>query len=599
MLEPAIEASVKQWLDEPAIAEADKAEVRRLQEAGADAELTDRFYRNLEFGTGGMRGVIGAGRNRMNLYTVGAAAQGLANYIRGRSGGDAGDGVAIAFDCRRMSPEFSVRTAEVLAANGIRAYLFESLRPTPELSFAVRHLKCIAGVVITASHNPPEYNGLKVYWNDGAQVVPPHDEGIIAEVNRVGAFSNIQHIPEQEAREKRLIVEIGREIDEAFLDEVDASCLCLSECHEQGKRIKIVYTPLHGTGHELVPAALRRRGFEHVLVVPEQAEPSGEFPTVKSPNPEEPAALEMGIALARRENADLVIATDPDADRAGIAVRRKDGTFTLLTGNRIGALLTYFICEQMKSTGKLAANSVVLSTIVSSDLAKDIARAYGAEVVETLTGFKWIAAEIGRYEAEGAPAAPSKHFLFGMEESYGYLPNAFVRDKDAVTSCAFIADAAAFAAARGSTLYEMLEELFRRFGYFQEGAKSVTMKGKSGAEQINAIMNALRNDPPRSFGGIPVATAADLETGAVRRLSDGAEVARFDLPPSDVLIFTREDGVKVIARPSGTEPKIKFYILAKSTDKDLAKAEAECTAQINAIDVELSDNIERIAPGSK
>lgn len=592
MLDAAIKAEVDQWINDPAIAPADRDEIRRLLDAGADGELTDRFYRDLEFGTGGMRGVIGAGRNRMNLYTVGAAAQGLANYLRKNAG--AGEGVAIAFDCRRMSPEFSQCVAEVLAGNEIKAYLFESLRPTPELSFAVRHLKCAAGVVITASHNPPEYNGLKVYWSDGAQVIPPHDKGIITEVARVGAFSNVKRMPINVARERNRIISIGRAVDEAFLDEVYKSCLCPKTCADAGARIKIVYTPLHGTGYELVPAALRRRGFEHVLVEPQQSVPSGEFPTVKSPNPEEPAALEMGIALAKRENADLVIATDPDADRAGIAVKRRDGSFTLLTGNRIGALLTYFVCEQLKSTGTMPKNGVVLSTIVSSDLAKDIARAYGAEVVETLTGFKWIAAEIGRYESEGTAGRPSKQFLFGMEESYGYLPNAFARDKDAITSCAFIADAAAFASQRGLTLYELLEELFRRFGYFQEGAKSVTMKGKAGADQITAIMSALRANPPKAIGGVGIVTAADIHTGAVKRLSDGLEISRFNLPASDVLIFTREDGVKVIARPSGTEPKIKFYILAKSLEKDLAKAEAICTGQIAAIDAELTTLIERI-----
>lgn len=590
MLEHSVKTAVDQWLSDPAILDVDKSEIRRLLDSGDAKELTDRFYQDLEFGTGGMRGVLGAGRNRMNVYTIGAAVQGLANYIAREGESAMAAGVAIACDCRRMSDEFSRRAASVLAANGIRAYLFDALRPTPELSFAVRHLKCTAGLVITASHNPPEYNGLKVYWSDGAQVVPPQDDAIIAEVRKVGAFANVRLANEHSP----LIQKIGRDVDEAFLAGVDRSCLCPELCRKHGERIRIVFTPLHGTGYQLVPEALRRRGFRHVVVEPSQAEPSGEFPTVKSPNPEEPAAMERGIALASRESADLVIATDPDADRAGLAVRRKDGSYTLLTGNRIGAILTYFICEQLKATGCLPDNGVVLSTVVSSDLAKEVAKSYGAEVVETLTGFKWIAEKIREYEPREANAAPLKSFLFGMEESYGYLPNAFVRDKDAVTSCAFIADAAAFAAERGMTLHELLELLFQKYGYFQEGARSVTMKGKSGADQIRALMRRLRESPPTTIAGKAVETMADLMNGAVRRLSEGAVVSRIDLPPSDVLIFTLADGTKVIARPSGTEPKIKFYILARSNESTLASAESACAEILNMIEKSLDVIVDHV-----
>ncbi len=597
MLDPTVKSAVDDWLADSAIADTDKAEVRALVDSADEQELKDRFYQDLEFGTGGMRGIIGAGRNRMNLYTVGAAAQGLANYLVKTGGDSGGAAVAIAFDCRRMSQEFARRVACVLAANRIRVFLFEALRPTPELSFTVRKLGCTAGIVITASHNPPEYNGLKAYWCDGGQVVPPHDAGIIAEVRRVGPFSNIKLIDEQTAVERGLLVRIGESIDEAFLSKVDDSCLCPEISRKHGKTLKIVFTPLHGTGHRLVPEALRRRGFRHVLVEPAQSEPNGEFPTVKSPNPEESAALEMGIALARRERADLVIATDPDADRAGIAVRRADGEYELLTGNQIGALLTYFICEQLTAAGRFPERAVVLSTIVSSDLAKEIARSYGAEVMETLTGFKWIAAKIREFEEAAARGEPLKTFIFGMEESYGYLPCTFARDKDAVTSCAFIADAAAFAAERGMTLHEMLADLFKRFGCFREGAMNITMRGKHGADQIKAVMHALRTTAPQTLGGAAVISAADLLTGIERRIKDGAETKCFDLPASDVLIFSLAGGTKVIARPSGTEPKIKFYILTRSTERDLPKAHAACTELIRSIESDLSRLIDAAGAG--
>lgn len=581
--------AVEAWLNEPAIAEADKAEIRELREQGQDKELTDRFYQDLEFGTGGMRGVMGAGLNRMNIYTVGAAAQGIANYI-GRQGEAAKRaGAAIAYDSRHMSEDFARRTACVFAANGITAYLFEALRPTPELSFAVRHLGCTAGVVITASHNPPEYNGLKAYWTDGGQVVPPHDRGIMDEVRGVGGFGNVRLMDFERAKSAGLIKIVGREIDEAFLQAVQASCLNPEACREQGSRLKIVYTPLHGTGGTLAPEALKRRGFQKVFVVPEQAKPDGDFPTVKSPNPEEASALDMALALAQREGADLVIATDPDADRMGIAVRGAGGKYELVSGNRIAALILHYICEQLKRSGRFPRDAVMVTTIVSGDLMKEIARSYGSEVVEVLTGFKWIAEKVRRYDLEGTAGRPAKQFIFGAEESYGYMPCSFTRDKDAVTSAAFIAEAAAVAAAEGKSLHQVLEQVFRRFGYFQEGAKSLVLPGQEGADRIKALMHNLRKRPPEEIAGRRVATVGDVSTGEIKDVTTGAVVGRYDLPKSDVLTFTLDDGAKVIARPSGTEPKIKFYILVREPGDDLAQARRNAEAKIKAVMANLDE----------
>ncbi|MCG8406457.1 MAG: phospho-sugar mutase [Phycisphaerales bacterium] len=590
-----IDSAIKNWLENPAIAEVDKIEIRQLRDEAAERELMDRFYRELEFGTGGLRGVIGPGINRMNVYTVGAAAQGLANYIAQQGEAAKQAGIAIAYDCRRQSDVFAQRVASVMAGNGIRAYLFDRLRPTPELSFAIRRLGCTAGVVITASHNPPEYNGFKAYWSDGGQIVPPHDHRIIEEVRKVGGFENIEALDEDEARSQGLIKTIGREIDEAFLEEVQRSCLNPAVCREEGKNLRIVFTSLHGTGGALIPEALRRRGFANVIEVAEQAKPDGDFPTVESPNPEEAAALNMAIELAKREQADLVIGTDPDADRVGLAVRREDGDYALITGNRIGALLTYYICEQLKQTDRFPQHGVVLSTIVSSDFMKEIARSYDAEVVETLTGFKWIGRKLHEYDTDGTPDAPSKEFIFGAEESYGYLPAKFARDKDAVTSAAFIAEMSAFAASQGKGLHDILEDLFGRFGYYQEGAKSIVMKGKEGAAQIQQLMETLRNDPPASIGRQAVTAYADLMTGLNKDVKTGEVLERYDLPQSNVIQFMLVDGTKVIARPSGTEPKIKFYILVREPGNDLVRAETAATGKIEEITADLVRRVEAIS----
>lgn len=586
-MDTTIKAAVDAWLNDPAIAEADKKEIRDLQAAGDEKELTDRFYQGLDFGTGGMRGIIGAGLNRMNVYTLGAAAQGLANYVARQGEAAKKAGVAIAYDSRIMSDVFAERTAQVLAGNGITAYVFEALRPTPELSFAVRHLKCTAGTVVTASHNPKEYNGFKVYWSDGVQVIPPHDEAIIREVQAVGGFTNVKLMDGAEARSKGLIKMIGREVDEAFLKEVDASCLSPDISREQGKRLKIVFTPLHGTGATLIPEALKRRGFEKVLVVPEQATADGTFPTVKFPNPEEGAALTLGIELAKREGADLVIATDPDADRMGIAVRRPDGEFTLMTGNQIAALLTYHICETMTRRNRFPRNAALITTIVSGDMMKDIARTYGAEVIEVLTGFKWIGTQVEQFDELARKGQQTRTYIFGAEESYGYMPTTYVRDKDAVTSAAYIADLAAVAGADGKTLYDVLVELFKRFGYYQEGAKSVTLPGKEGADRIKALMQSLRTSPPRIIGGLEVDRVGDLKSGETRDIHTGRVVGKFNLPASDVIMLTLKDGSKVIARPSGTEPKIKFYMLTRRPSDDLDKARKEATTLFEAFGADL------------
>lgn len=582
-MDAAVKRAVDAWLSDPAIAERDKQEVRDLVDRCDGKELTDRFYRELEFGTGGMRGTIGAGLNRVNVYTIGLAAQGLANYVARRGEGAKRAGVVIAYDCRRMSDVFAERVASVMAGNGIKAYLFEKLRPTPELSFAVRHLGCTAGVVITASHNPPEYNGFKAYWSDGVQVVPPHDKNILDEVARVGGFAHVRCMDPQQAQSAGLIELIRREVDEAFLKQVDASCLDPDLSREQGRNLKIVFTGLHGTGSVLVPEALKRRGFVNVIEVPEQRDPDGEFPTVESPNPEEGAALTMGIQLARREHADLVIGTDPDGDRVGIAVRGPGDEFVLVTGNQIAALLTYYICEALQQRGRFPEDAVLITTIVSGDMMKTIARSYGAEVIETLTGFKWIGEKVSAFEKARLSGRPSKTYIFGAEESYGYMPGTFTRDKDAVTSAAFIADLAALAASRGRGLYDLLEDLFRQFGFFAEGAKSLVMPGADGAARIKGMMERLRDDPAAKIGGVDVVTVADLLTGDIRRVDNGDVVGRYDLPSSNVLLFTLADDTKVVARPSGTEPKIKFYVLTRGGGEELDKARSAASNRIKAI----------------
>jgi len=535
-----IEAA-KSWLGRE-YDEATQNEVRALFD-GDPKELEDRFYRMLEFGTGGLRGIMGAGTNRMNRYTVSMATQGLANYLV-KTFDNAPVSVAISYDSRNNSREFALIAARVLLANGIQVYIFDNIRPTPELSFAIRHLKCKAGIMITASHNPKEYNGYKVFWADGAQITPPHDANIIAEVAKITS-------PEQVKYDEHLIPDmIGADIDEAFLSSI-LSLMLSPEAVAAHPDIKIVYTPLHGTGVRIIPAALRRLGFKAIYNVPAQDVSDGDFPTVVSPNPEEHAALEMAIARAEEVGADLVMASDPDADRVGAAVRNDKGEMVLLNGNQTASILTAYILERWKQLGKLdAGNSYCVKTIVTTELLKAICDKYGVEIFDVLTGFKYIA-EVVRWN-EG-----KKTFICGGEESYGFNVGEFVRDKDAVVTCSMLAECAAWLASQGKTLYGFLQEIYAEFGYYKESLMSLTKKGKDGLEQIQAMMAGFRQTPPAELAGSPVV-----------RVIDYLEPEKTGLPKSNVLQFFAEDGCKVSVRPSGTEPKIKFYFGAKGADAD-------------------------------
>lgn len=562
-MEASIHAAVQAWLTDPAIADQDKHEIRELLDSEDETELVERFYRHLDFGTSGLRGIIGAGFNRINLYTVGAAAEGIARYLRDAGGSAARDGIAVAFDSRRMSDALASRVAAVMSAHGITTYLFDELRPVPELSFAIRHLGCAAGVVITASHNSAEYNGLKVYGADGAQVTPPIDRQIMERVRSIEVFSEINYMDVEDAKAGGLIRTIGQDIDRAFLDEVQDTCLDSDVCRAQGRDLKIVYTPLHGSGHTLIPQALRRRGFENVVEVTEQAQPDGDFPTVVAPDPEKPSSLKMAMDLAIECDADLVLATDPDADRLGVAVRRTDGEFVVLTGNQIGALMTYYICEQHRRRGSFPENAVMLSTIVSGELMKDIARDYGAEVIETLSGFKWIARKLGEFEPGSEMQAPRRQFLFAAEDTCSYMPGDFVRDKDAVTSAAIMAEAAAFATNEHGGLYAMFQTIINRYGQYIEVSDNAVFPGREGAARMVAYMESLRNETPREIGSLRVLRIGDLKTGEIREANSDRVVDRYDLPASDVVVLSLEGGTRAIVRPSGTEPKIKFYVMAK------------------------------------
>lgn len=532
------------WLSESYDMET-RQKVNVLLHNGDPKELEDSFYRNLEFGTGGLRGIMGVGTNRMNKYTVGMATQGLANYMKKCYAGRDDLKVAISYDSRNNSREFAKITAEVFAANEIHVYLFENLRPTPELSFAIRELKCQAGVMVTASHNPKEYNGYKAYWEDGAQITAPHDKNIIDEVSHITDPSQVKFGDGSPYN----ITLIGENIDKRYLD----SILSLTLSPESVKRhsdLKMVYTPLHGTGVRMVPRALRQMGFKKVTTVFEQEISDGDFPTLISPNPEEPSAMKMGVELAQKIGADLVMATDPDADRMGIAVRNDKGEVVLLNGNQTASILTYYTLTRWKELGKLNENTYTVKTIVTSELLKAISDKFGVHMYDVLTGFKYIA-EVVR-ENEG-----KKTFVCGGEESYGFNLGEFVRDKDAVIACAMIAECAAWAADSGMTLYQLLNKIYAEFGMYKEKLLSVTKKGKDGAEQIAQLMKDYRANPPKELGGSPVIKVIDYnkpeETG---------------LPKSNVLRFFTEDGAVVSVRPSGTEPKIKYYFGVKGLDVD-------------------------------
>ncbi|MBX7247376.1 MAG: phospho-sugar mutase [Candidatus Sumerlaeaceae bacterium] len=528
-----------------------------------EAAIEEAFYRELDFGTGGLRGLMGPGTNRMNRVVVARATQGLANYIINHAGD--GAGVCIAYDSRNRSAEFAREAARVLAGNGLTAYLFEDVRPTPELSFAVSHTQSTAGIVITASHNPKEYNGYKVSWDDGGQVIPPHDEAIITEVRAVTSAAQVKHMDYKEACKEGRIVLIGEAVDEAYVSELDAVKMRPELCEKHGKDLKIVYTPLHGTGIKLVPRTLENWGFHNVVLEPSQAQPNGNFPTTKSPNPEERAAMELSLELARREKADVVFATDPDADRIGIAVLH-NGDYQLMTGNQVGALLSWYVCETLREQGRLPANGALIKTIVTTELIAAIAADFKVSIENCLTGFKWIASLIRGWEERTVHGKPEKTYLFGCEESYGYLIGTHARDKDAVVTACVLAEMALWAKTNGKTLVDLLHDLFARYGVHIESQLSKTMPGKAGMETIGKLMESLRANPPASIGGVAVRRVTDIQNNTVKDIETGKDSAGPGLPKSNVLLFALADGSVVVARPSGTEPKIKFYFMVVDRD---------------------------------
>ncbi len=538
------------------------------------AELTESFYKDLEFGTGGLRGIMGVGTNRINIYTVGMATQGLANYLKNSFDGPIS--VAIAHDSRNNSPLFARKTAEVFAANGIKAYLFSALRPTPELSFAIRHLGCKSGVVITASHNPKEYNGYKAYWEDGGQLVAPHDKNVIAEVQKIGGPQDVKWDAEE-----GLIQMVGEEIDAAYIAGLKSLCLSPEAVKAQSD-LKIVFTSLHGTGGTMVPRTLKELGFTNVKTVAEQDEPDGNFPTVVSPNPEEAAALKLALEQAEKLGSDLVMGTDPDADRVGIAVRNLKGELQLLNGNMTGSLLVYYLIKRWQELGKLNGKQFTAKTIVTTALIKKISESQKVPCYDVLTGFKYIAELILNLEGK-------EEFIGGGEESYGYLAGDLVRDKDAVLSCVLIAEMCAWAKNNGKSLYEILIDIHSEFGFYLEDLISITKKGKTGAEEIAKMMEELRSNPPKNLAGSSVLTLRDYKYGKVTDLSTGNQ-SETGLPASNVLQFETADGTVVTARPSGTEPKIKFYFSVNSELKnrnDYGSVRNELQDKIAAIQSDL------------
>ena len=553
----------ERWCTEPAFDEETKKELLEIK--GNDEEIKDRFYKELEFGTAGLRGVIGMGTNRMNKYTVGKATQGLANYIIEQGTQD--KGVAISYDSRRMSKEFSLLTALILNANGIKTYLFENLRPVPELSFTVRKLKCTAGVMITASHNPPKYNGYKVYWDDGAQIVEPRDKEIIAKVRAVESFSEIKEISKEEAIEKGLFNVIGTEMDDEYISVLKSKILNPEIVKEQGKKLKVVYTPLHGTGNTIAGRLFKEIGMENVYVVPEQKDPDGEFPTVSYPNPEDKAAFKLALELAKKEDADVVLATDPDADRLGIFAKdAKTGEYMEYTGNMSALLIAEYRIEQMKEKGILPEDGMFITTIVSSDLAKAIAKYYNLECIEVLTGFK----NIGRIMRQEEEKNGMK-YVFGFEESYGCLIGDYARDKDGIAAVMALCESACYYASKGKTLWDAMEDIYKKYGYYKEAQVSIVMEGAEGAEKIKEMMTNMRNTPVEKIGEYKVLTFKDVEKDYVKDMVTGEE-SKTGLPKSNVLYYALEDNNWCCVRPSGTEPKIKLYMGVKGTsDEDAAK----------------------------
>ena len=562
----------KNWCTNPYFSEETRSELLAIQDN--EAEIEDRFYRQLEFGTGGLRGVIGAGTNRMNVYTVRKATQGLANYICNVNA--QAKGVAIAYDSRHMSPEFADVAALCLAANGIKAYVFESLRPTPELSYAVRKLGCTAGINITASHNPPEYNGYKVYWEDGAQITPPHDTGIMDEVKKVTDYATVKTMKKDAAVAAGLYQLIGADIDDPYMEELKKLVLHQDCIDKVGADMKIVYTPLHGTGNIPVRRVLKELGFKNVYVVPEQELPDGDFPTVSYPNPEAEEAFALGLALGKKIDADLILATDPDADRLGVRVKDKNGEYHDLTGNMSGCLLANYELSQRKAVnGSLPEDGALIKTIVTTNLADAIAKGYGVNLIEVLTGFKFIGQQILGFENSGKGS-----YLFGFEESYGCLIGTYARDKDAIVATMALCEAAAYYKTQGKTLWDAMIEMYEQFGYYKDAIQSVTMKGIEGLQKIQEIMNSLRQNPPAEFAGHKVVAVRDYKADTIKNLETG-EVTPTGLPNSNVLYYELTNDAWVCVRPSGTEPKVKFYYGVKGTS--LADADEKSAVMGKAV----------------
>ena len=554
------------WLQNPYFDAATKEELRAI--ADDEKEIEDRFYRQLEFGTGGLRGVIGAGTNRMNVYTVRKATQGLANYIIKR--GTQSKGVTIAFDSRRMSPEFSDEAARCLAANGIKAYIFESLRPTPELSFALRTLGCTAGIVVTASHNPPEYNGYKVYWEDGAQVTAPIDKDIITEVQAIKDYHTVKTMSREDAVAAGLYEVIGKEIDDKYMAELKKQIIHPDVIQEMADDIKIVYTPLCGTGNKPVRRILSELGFKHVYVVPEQENPDPNFTTLDYPNPEDPKAFTYALRLAKEKDADIVLATDPDADRLGVYAKdTKTGEYVAFTGNMSGMLIAEYILREKTATGTMPENPALVTTIVTTNMTKPITQAYGVKLIEVLTGFKFIGEQIKLFEQTG-----SNNYVFGLEESYGCLIGTYARDKDAVSATVALCEAAAYYKTKNMTLWDAMVAMYEKYGYYKDAVKSIGLSGIEGLAKIQSIMEHFRNNTPEGFGEYKVLSARDYKNDTIRDMATG-EVTPTGLPSSNVLYYDMNDNAWLCIRPSGTEPKIKFYYGIKGTSLEDADAKSE------------------------
>ena len=568
-----------QWLENPYFDEATKEELKAIKDD--ENEIKERFYMDLEFGTAGLRGIIGAGTNRMNIYVVRRATQGLANYIAKVD--KKSQGVAIAYDSRHMSPEFAQEAALCLAANGIKAYIFETLRPTPELSFAVRHLGCVAGINVTASHNPPEYNGYKVYWEDGAQITPPHDTGIMGEVKAISDWNTVKTMDKEEAVKAGLFEVIGQAVDDAYMAELKKQIIHMDAIQAEGKNLKIVYTPLHGTGNIPARRILKELGFENVYVVPEQELPDGDFTTVSYPNPEAAEAFELGLKLAREVDADIVLATDPDADRLGVRVKDRNGEYHDLTGNMSGCLLANYELSQRKAVnGSLPEDGALVKTIVTTNLADAIAKGYGVNLIEVLTGFKYIGQQILGFENSGKGT-----YLFGFEESYGCLIGTYARDKDAIVATMALCEAAAYYKTQGKTLWDAMIDMYEEFGYYKDAIQAVTMKGIEGLQKIQEIMTTLRQNPPAEFAGHKVTAVRDYKLDEITDLATG-EKKPTGLPNSNVLYYELTDDAWVCVRPSGTEPKVKFYYGVKGTS--LADADEKSDAMGKAV-LEMVDSM--------